>query len=262
MAEWSKALPLTAWGLSPMWACPNGWVVKGIATDCLRSLTNVGLSQWLSGQRHCHWLLEVSHQCGPVLMAEWSKALPLTAWGLSPMWACPNGWVVKGIATDCLRSLTNVGLPQWLSGQRHCHWLIEVSHQWGPAPMAEWSKALPLTAWGLSPMWACPNGWVVKGIATDCLLSLTDGWMVKGIATDWLRSLTNEGLPQWLSGQRHCHWLLEVSHQCGPVLMAEWSKALPLTAWGLSPMWACPNGWVVKGIATDCLRSLTNVGLP
>ena len=44
MAEWSKALPLTTWGLSPMWACPNVWVVKGIATDCLRSLTNVGLS--------------------------------------------------------------------------------------------------------------------------------------------------------------------------------------------------------------------------
>ena len=76
-----------------------------------------GLPWWLSGLRHCYWLLTVSHHWGPVLMVEWSKALR--------------------------------------------YWLLTVSHHWGPALMVEWFKTLLLTAPCLSPLRACPDGWVV-----------------------------------------------------------------------------------------------------
>ena len=39
MAEWSKALPLTARFLSPLRACPDGCVVLVADTDCSQSLT-------------------------------------------------------------------------------------------------------------------------------------------------------------------------------------------------------------------------------
>ena len=214
MAEWSTALPLTAHCLSPLRACPDGWVVYGIATDCSLSLTTEGLPWGLSGLRRCHWLLTVfhhwglsdlrlchwlltvSHHWGPALRAEWSKALPLTAHCPPPLKGFPNSWVVYCVATDCWLSLTTEGLPWWLSGLQHCHWLITVSHHWGPALVAEWSKALPLTA----------------------------------------QSLTTEGLPWWLCGLRSCHWLLAASHHWGLALMAEWSKVLLLTACYLSPL--------------------------
>ena len=43
--------------------------------------------------------------------------------------------------------------------------------------------------------WACPDSWVVEGIATDCLLSLStgacpDGRVVQGVASDCYLSLT------------------------------------------------------------------------
>ena len=182
MAEWSTALPLTAHCLSPLRACPDGWVVYGFATDCslsltteglplglsdlrhchwLLSLTTEGLPWGLSDLRHCHWLLTASHHWGASLIAEWSTALPLTADFLSPLRDCPDGWVVYSVATDCSLSLTTEGLPWWLSCLRCCHWLLTVSHHWGPALMAVWSKVLPLTASCLSPLRACPNGWVV-----------------------------------------------------------------------------------------------------
>ena len=152
MAEWSQVLPQTA-HCSPLRACPDGWVVSSIATDC--SLLRV----------------------------------------------CPDGWVVSGTATDC-SLLTAEGLPWWLSGLRYYHRLL-TTHRLGPALMAEWSQVLPQTA-HYSPLRACPDGWVVSGITTDCSL------------------LTAEGLPWWLSGLRHCHRLL-TAHRWGPALMAEWS---------------------------------------
>ena len=97
-----------------------------------------------------------------------------------------NGQAVVGVATDCLLSLTTGGLPWWPSGLEHCHWLLAVSHHWGPALMAKWSKALPLTA---------------------CCLTIGD-------------------MPWWPSGLGRCHWLLADSHHWGPALMAKWSKAL------------------------------------
>ena len=44
-------------------------------------------------------------------MAVWSMVLPLTAYCLLGMRACPDGRVVYGVATDCLLSLRNEGLP-------------------------------------------------------------------------------------------------------------------------------------------------------
>ena len=38
--------------------------------------------------------------------------------------------------------------------------------------MAVWSKASPLTACFLLPLRVCPDGRVVEGVTTDCLLSL------------------------------------------------------------------------------------------
>ena len=286
MAEWSKVLLQTVCCLSPLRACPDGRVVVGVATDCSLSHTSEGLPLWQSGRRCCHRLLTVSHLCGPALMVEWSKVLLLIACCLTPLRACPDGWVVKVLPqTVCC-----------LSPLRACPdgWVV---------------KVLPQTVCCLSPLRACPDGRVVVGVATDCLLSLTteglpegwvvkgvatdclsplkafpDGWVVVGVATDYSLSLTSAGLPWWQSGRRCCHRLLTVSHLCGPALMVEWSKVLlliaccltplracpdgwvvkvlPQTVCCLSPLRACPGGWVVVGVATDCSLSLTSEGLP
>ena len=142
MAEWSNALPLISHYISPLRACPDGLVVLGIVTDCLLSLTTEGLPWWPRGLMHCHWLLAVSHHWGPVLMAEWSNALWLTACCLSPLRACPDGCVVLCIATNCSLSLTIKGLTWWSSGLMHCHWLhTVVCHCLGLNPgQANWES--------------------------------------------------------------------------------------------------------------------------
>ena len=173
------------------------------------------IGRWPCGLWHCHWLLADSHHWGPALKAMWCMALPLTARCLSPLRACPDGRVVYGIATDCSLSLTTEGLPWWPCGLWHCHWLLAVSHHWGPALMAVWSMALQLTARCLSPLRACPDGRVVYGIATDCSLSLT-----------------TEGLPWSLCGQRSCHWLLAVSHHCPGFESHLWYVRKLLVTWG------------------------------
>ena len=67
-------------------------------------------------------------------------------------------------------------LPWWPSSLRRSHWLLSVSHHWGPALMDEQSKAQPLTAPCLSPLRTCPDGRAVY--------------------------------------IRRSHWLLPVSHYC------------------------------------------------
>ena len=239
------------WHQNKTWQSPRNWK-RYQFIYCLRNQfslcwlrTNVlllplthhcpSLPWWPCGIRRCNCLLAVSHRWGPALMAVWSTALPLTVSCLSPLRACPDGRVVYGAATDCKLSLTTEGLPWWLCGLRRCHWLLAVSHHWGPALMAVWSTALPLTVSCLSPLRACPDGRVVYGAATDCELSLT-----------------TEGLPWWPCGIRRCHWLLAVSHHWRPALMAVWYTALPLTVSCLSPLRACPDGSVVYGAATAC----------
>ena len=234
MAVWSEVLPLTAGRQSPLKAYPDGCVVWGVAIDCWPSVTTEGLPWWLCGLRCCHWLLAVSHHWGPTLMAVWSEVLPLTASRQSPLRTCPDGCVVWGVAIDCWPSVTTEGLPWWLCGLRCCHWLLAVSHHWGPTLMAVWSEVLPLTAGRQSPLKACPDGCVVWGVAIDC-------WP----------SVTTEGLPWWLCGLRCCHWLLAVSHHWRPALMAVWSEVLPLTASSQLPLRAYPDGSVVEGVASD-----------
>ena len=51
----------------------------------------------------------------------------------------------------------------------------------GPALMAEWSKMPPPTACYLSLLRACHDGQVVQGVATDCWLSLNTGSCPDGI---------------------------------------------------------------------------------
>ena len=59
------------------------------------------------------------------------------------------------------------GLPWWLSGLRYCHQLLAVSHHWGPALMAVWTKT---------------------SVATDCSLGLTN-------AQIWIELLHVRKLP-------------------------------------------------------------------
>ena len=203
-------------------------MVWGVATDCSLSLITEGLPWWPCGLRRCYWLFAVSHHWGPALMAVWSKALPLIARCLSPLRCLP--WWPCGLRR-CYWLLAvshhwGPALMAMWSGR--CHWLLAVSLRWGPALMAMWSNALPLTACCLSSVRAYPDGRVVWGVVTDCSLSLI-----------------TEGLPWWLSGLRHCHWLLAASRHWGPTLMTEWSKALPLTARCLSPLSARPDGCLV-----------------
>ena len=108
------------------------------------------------------------------------------------------------------------GPAWWPCGLRHCHWLLAISHHWGPAVMAVWSKVLPLTA-------SCQID--IKRYSECHTLYRV--------------------LPWWLCGLTRCHWLLAISHHWGPVPMAVWSKALPLTASCLSILRACPDGRVV-----------------
>ena len=239
MVEWSTALLLIA-------RCPH----------------QLGLPRWSSGLRRCYWVLAVSHQLG---LPRWSSGLRRCYWLLAVLtdWACPDGRVVYGVATDC-----------------------SLSSPTGPAPMVEWSTALLLIArcphqlgllrwssglrrcyWLLAVLtdWVCPDGRVVYGVATDCSLCLTDwacpdGRVVYGVATDcslssptgpapmveWSKALLltarcphRLGLPRWPSGLRRCYWLLAV-----------------LTNW------ACPDGRVVYGVATDCSLCLTNWACP
>ena len=65
-----------------------------------------------------------------------------------------------------------------------------------------------------------------SGIATGCLLSLC---------------LITEGLPRWPRGLR----CLSLTPEGGPALVAEWFKALPLTARCFSLLRTCPGGRVV-----------------
>ena len=106
MAEWSTALLLTA-------RCPH----------------QLGLLRWSSGLRRCYWLLAVSHR---------------------------------------------LGLPRWSSGLRRCYWLLAVSHQLG---LPRWSSGLRRCYWLLAVLtnWACPDGRVVYGVATDCSPSSPTG---------------------------------------------------------------------------------------
>ena len=72
-------------------------------------------------------------------------------------------FVMAKLATSSIRVNPPMleGLPCWLYGLRRCHCFLAVSHHWGPALMAVWSKALPLNASCLSPLRACPDGCVV-----------------------------------------------------------------------------------------------------
>ena len=180
-------------------------------------------------------------------MAEWSIALPLTARCLSPLRVCPDGQVVFSIVTDCSLPLNTEGLPWWPSGLRHCHWLLAVSHHWGPTLMAEWSIALSLTAHCLSTLKVCLDGQVVYSIATDCSLPLN-----------------TEGMPWWPSGLMRCHWLLPVIHQLRD--LPWWLSGVRHFNWlarCLSLLRICPDhdGQVVYSIATDCSLPLTTEGL-
>ena len=177
MAGWSKALSITARCFSALRVCPDGRVdlrrCQWLLTICLR---------------RCHWLLAVSQHWGSALMAEWSKALPMTAHYLSK--ALP-------LTAGCLSPLE--GLPWWPSGRRRCQWLLNYLSRalplngWlsftteGSDLMAERYKALPMTAHYLSPlpgfksqcdMWECCQWLGVKRCSFARFSSTTYTWLV------------------------------------------------------------------------------------
>ena len=254
MTEGAKAYPLTARCLASLRVSPDSRVVWGVSTDCWLSRTTAlscaeevsfsfwfqlhcacwstlvwfkalpqtarclaslkGLPWWPSGLRRCHSLLAVSHHWGSALMAEWSKALSLTAGCLAPL---PCLMQKKSHLAFGFVCIAQASFPWWPRGLRRFHWLLAVSHHWGSALIAEWSEALPLIAGCLAPL--------------PCFV-LKKSHLAFGFVC-----IAHAGLP-WC-GSRRFHWLLSVSHHWGSALMAEWSAALPLIARCLAPMRVC-----------------------
>ena len=100
-------------------------------------------------------------------------------------------------------TLGKAGLPWWLSGLKHCHSLLAVSNHCGPV-------------WWPSGLKHCHS---LLAVSNHC------------------------GPVWWPSGLKHCHSLRAVSNHCGPALMAELSKALPLTARCFEPLPMFESVW-------------------
>ena len=210
--------------------CPDGRMVWGVSTDC--SLSRITK--------------------GSAMMAEGSKALPLTAGCLAPLPCLVQKKSHLAFGFNCI---AHAGLP-WC-GSRRCPWLLVISHHWGSVLIAKWSEALPLTAGSLAPL--------------PCLVQK------KSHLAFGFVCIAHAKLPCWPRGLRRFHWLLAVSHHWGFALMAEGSKALPLTAGCLAPlpclvqkkshlalvsialrMPVYPR--VVQGVAPDCSLSRITKG--
>ena len=114
-------------------------------------------------------------------MAEWSKALTRPASCLSQLRACPDGRVVLGVDTTCSLFFTAEGLSWWPCCLRCWHWLLAVSHSWGPVLMAMLSKVLALTASCLSLLRpSLMAGWSkALTLFARCLSVLRPGLMVE-----------------------------------------------------------------------------------
>ena len=86
----------------------------------------------------------------------------------------------------------------------HTHWLLTVSHHWGPALIAEWSKC---------------GHWLLT-VSHHWGPALIAEWSKCG---HWLLTVSHHWGPALIAEWSKCgHWLLTVSHHWGPAMIAEW----------------------------------------
>ena len=136
--------PLERYGIFPVWApLVDIWdtifkdisLVDNRCTTCWRTLVVICLTLWWVNVLLVYTLYASRTICLSMYNERRVRLSPLEGFR-----ACPDS---KPCCLSC------------------CHWLLAVSHHWGPALMAVWSKLLPLTASSVSPLRACPDTCVV-----------------------------------------------------------------------------------------------------